>query len=62
MMYPSLTVATMLLSFNITIIMIILLNAVLWLRHEPIISAMLSTLAFGCFTVMFRVGISVDYF
>ena len=62
MLYPSLTVATILLSFNVTIIMILTLNIFIWLRQEPILSFMLVALVFGFITIMFRLGSSVDYY
>ena len=62
MWYPSLPVASMFLSLNITIIMMLILVAGIWVHYEPTISAMLLALVLGCFCIMFRIGIAVDYY
>ena len=61
-LYPSLTLATMLLALNVTICYIILVNAIVWVKDDFIIFFMLLSLVLGGIMVALRMGSQVDYY
>ena len=54
--------ATAFLSLNVTISYMIFVNAVIWVRSDFIIFAMLMSLVLGGITTALRLGSQIDYY
>ena len=54
--------ATAFLSLNVTISYMIFVNAVIWVRNDFIIFAMLMSLVLGGITTAIRLGSQIDYY
>ena len=54
--------ATAFLSLNVTISYMIFVNAVIWVRNDFIIFAMLMSLVLGGITTALRLGSQIDYY